>query len=173
MPDADRRRIALRGGCLVVALGLGAAILIPALNGTGDLSSPPDMPASLGPGNDCYYVRTPGEAANMHILSKCPRNDVPAQAPRSWVIRYYPFYDSPWYQHNVVPQSDQADYAAYMSNFGAENATEIAEEAPAAQYDGGAGTIVTGANAGVSRDGTSIDEHGGRGGEGGHGDGGR
>ena len=177
MPDADRRRLALRGGCLVVVLGLGAAILISALTGAGDSSSPPDMPASLGPGNDCYYVMTPAEAANMHILSKCPRNDVPAQAPQSWVIRYYPFYDSPWYQGNVVPQSDQADYAAYMSTFGAQNATEIAAQAPAALYDGGAGTIVTGANAGVSRDGTSIDERGGlhgeggEGGEGGHGGG--
>jgi hypothetical protein len=129
------------------------------------------MPASLGPGNDCYYVMTPAEAADMVYLSKCPRNDVPAQAPQSWVIRYYPFYDSSWYKSNIVPKSAQADYAGYMSTFGAANATEIAKEAPAAQYVDGYGNIVTGAHAGVSGDGTSIGGHDSGGGDGG-GDGG-
>ena len=167
MPDVDRRRLAIRGGCLVAVCGVAAAILIPTLAGVYDSSTPPDLPASLGPGNDCYYVMTPAESASMHVLSKCPRNDVPAQAPQSWLIRYYAFYDSTWYQGNVVPKSDQASYASYMATFGAQNATEIAAEAPDAEYVDTDGTIETGSHAGVSRDGRSVGGHDGEGGHGG------
>ena len=139
-------------------------------------SSAPDMPASFGPGNDCYYVTTPAEAANLEKQGKCAQGDVPARAPQSWVTGYYPFYNSSWYKSTIVPQSAQADYSGYMSSFGAANATEIAQQAPAAKYLDSNGNVVTGSDAGVSGDGTSIGGHdggsGGGGGDGGGGDGG-
>ena len=172
MPDSDRRR---RRGLigLVCIAGVVVALICVGLNSG---SSVPDMPASFGPGNDCYYVTTPAEAANLEKQGKCPQGDVSAQAPQSWVSSYYPFYNSSWYKSTIVPQSAQADYSGYMSSFGAANATEIAQQAPAAKYLDSNGNVVTGSDAGVSGDGTSIGGHdggsGGGGGDGGGSDGG-
>jgi hypothetical protein len=176
MPDSDRRR---RRGLigLVCIAGVVVALICVGLNSG---SSVPDMPASFGPGNDCYYVTTPAEAANLEKQGKCQQDDVSAQAPQSWVTRYYPFYNSSWYKSTIVPKSAQSHYSGYMSTFGAANATEIAQEAPAAKYVDGNGNVVTGADAGVSGDGMSMGGHdGGSGGGdfggdggGGHGGGG-
>ena len=170
-PDADRRRRANRRGFIGLACFAGVLTLIGVVAGTSG-SSVPDMPASFGPGNDCYYVTTPAEAANLEKQGKCQQGDVSAQAPQSWVTRYYPFYNSSWYKSTIVPKSAQGQYSGYMSTFGAANVTEIAQEAPAAKYVDSNGNIVTGADAGVSGDGMSIGGHdGGSGGGGGDGGG--
>jgi hypothetical protein len=174
-PHANRRRGANRRGFIGLACFAAVAALIFVLIRSSG-ASVPDMPASFGPGNDCYYVTTPAEAANLEKQGKCPQGDVSAQAPQSWVTSYYPFYNSSWYKSTIVPQSAQADYSGYMSSFGAANATEIAQQAPAAKYLDSNGNVVTGSDAGVSGDGTSIGGHdggsGGGGGDGGGGDGG-
>jgi len=113
-----------------------------------------------------------GIVANLEKQGKCQQGDVSAQAPQSWVTRYYPFYNSSWYKSTIVPKSAQGQYSGYMSTFGAANVTEIAQEAPAAKYVDSNGNIVTGADAGVSGDGMSIGGHdGGSGGGGGDGGG--
>ena len=79
-----------------------AALIFVLIRSSG--ASVPDMPASFGPGNDCYYVTAPAEAANLEKQGKCPPGDVSAQAPRSWVTSYYPFYNSSWYKSTIVPR---------------------------------------------------------------------
>jgi len=152
-------------GCAVVA------IIVLAIVNRSSGPSTPDLPASFGPGSDCYYVMTPTETANLEKQGKCRSGAVAAQAPQSWVVRYYPFYNSSWYKNSIVPPAAQAEYSGQMSSFGTENATEIAKEAPTAQYVDGNGDTVTGTDAGVSGDGTSISDDSG-GSDGGGGDGG-
>jgi hypothetical protein len=121
----------------------------------------PDMPASFGPGSTCYYVRSPAEVASLIKQGKCPDNAVPARAPQSWVVSYYPFYRSPWYEDSIVPQADRTAYVAYLTSFGHANAVAISRQAPRARYVDESGNNVSGADAGVSGDGGSITEHGG------------
>jgi hypothetical protein len=167
-PYEARRRRANRRGLIGLACFAGVVVALICVAALTSGSSVPDMPASFGPGNDCYYVTTPAEAANLEKQGKCQQDDVSAQAPQSWVTRYYPFYNSSWYKSTIVPKSAQSHYSGYMSTFGAANATEIAQEAPAAKYVDGNGNVVTGADAGVSGDGMSMGGHdGGSGGGGG------
>ena len=130
---------------------------------TGCSTSTPDMPVTFGDGNECYYVKSPTEVVNLKKQNHCPQSAQPAQAPTSWVESYYPFYRSDWYESNIVPSSEQSSYWSYMTAFGKMYAGAINVDAPEAEYLDGSGNVVSGNDAGVSSDGTSISENGGGG----------
>lgn len=167
MPEMPRKRHPLRIAAVLLGLMVGIVVVAAIVNRGG--SSVPDMPASFGPGNTCYYVMDPAEAASLKQQGKCQRSDAPVQAPHSWLVTYYAFYDSAWYRSTIVAKSAQSSYDSYMTTFGNENATEIDEQAPKARYVDSDGAVVSGSDAGVSSDGKSIT--GGDDGSGGHGGG--
>ena len=156
-------------GVWMFAVVVVAAIVITAVLHKN--SGTPDMPATFGPGNTCYYVADPGEVASLKQHGNCLKGSVAAKAPQRWVVSYYPFYNSSWYRTAIVPKADQSSYGTYMDAFGTSHSIEIAEEAPEAKYRDSNGKIVTGSDAGVSSDGHGISDGGGAG-HGGGGDGG-
>jgi hypothetical protein len=140
---------------------LALSIAVPIVEWLSRSPPAPDMPVSFGPGNTCYYVQSQAEVAGLIKQGHCPVNAVPAQAPQSWLVSYYPLYRSSWYEDNFVPQADRTAYSEYLTNFGTLNAAAISRQAPKARYVDGSGDVVSGSDVGVSGDGTSITEHGG------------
>ena len=140
----------------------------------------PVLPKSFGQDGKCYYIKSPSEVTKLKQAGHCPASSVPSQAPSSWLFLYYPFYNSRYYTSNYVSQDDDDAYQGYLRSFDDEYSGEISEDAPTATYVTSSGTDETGAQAGVSADGTTLgsdddnsgDDGGGGGGDDGGDDGG-
>ena len=139
---------------LVVVLMLMA---LAGLAGCGLFSSTYE-PASYGSadGSQCYYAHNPGEVPNLKQHQKCKDNAKATLAPAHYLYSYYPFLRSSFYRDTYVPASARSDYDVFMTSFGQAHAADIEANAPKAQYVDDNGNKVSGADAGVTSDGTHL-----------------
>ncbi len=116
----------------------------------------PTLPRTFGQYGQCYYVRSPSEAAELTRAGDCPTFSTPARMPAAWLISYFPFYNSRYYTGTFVPSHDRYSYRAFMDSFDARYSDRIGRDAPYATYIDSKGDEINGRSAGVNSSDTGI-----------------
>ncbi len=149
----QRRRLWYANSIGFLAVAAAAAVLVIL---TGRSPAGPTLPRTFGQYGQCYYVRSPSEAAGLKKAGDCPAFTTPARMPPSWLISYFPFYNSRYYTGTFVASHDQPSFRAYMDSFGARHSGKIGRDAPLATYIDGKGDEIIGRSAGVNSSDTGI-----------------
>jgi hypothetical protein len=118
--------------------------------------SGPTLPRTFGQYGQCYYVRSPSEAAELKRARDCPTFSTPARMPKAWLISYFPFYNSRYYTGTFVPSHERSSYRAFMDSFDARYSDRIGRDAPYATYIDSKGDEINGRSAGVNSSDTGI-----------------
>jgi hypothetical protein len=140
----------------VIGLAAVAATAVVLISLSGRSPGGPTLPRTFGEYGQCYYVRSPSEAAELKKAGDCPEFSTSARMPASWLIAYFPFYNSRYYTGTFVASHDQSSFRAYMDSFDARHSGKIGRDAPFATYIDGKGDEIIGRFAGVNSSDTGI-----------------
>jgi hypothetical protein len=150
---ARRRRLWYANGIALLAVAAAVVVIVIL---TGRSPGGPTLPKTFGLYGQCYYVRSPSEATELKKAGDCPAFSTPARMPSSWLISYFPFYNSRYYTGTFVAARNQSSFRAFMDRFDAWHSGKIGRAAPFATYIDGKGDEIIGRSAGVNASDTAI-----------------
>lgn len=133
---------------VVLATAVGAATIAGCgLDSGGD--DPTYTPAAyyqtVNGVNDCYYVSTPVEVADLISAGLCPIHSVAMMMPVMWEEEYYSYYSSPAYYNTYVPVANRSVYVKYtVVSFKTKYSAGITKMSSSAKYKSSSGGTVSG-----------------------------